>query len=107
MMGYDEHFAGGEPGSVSSISYVKNGISGMLEDVPKEKLINAVPFYTRLWIEAGDGSITSKAMGIAERRSGQTITRWNSPGRRIPPNIMARNRQMTVLGSSGWRRSGP
>ena len=53
MMGYDEHFAGGEPGSVSSISYVKNGISGMLEDVPKEKLINAVPFYTRLWIEAG------------------------------------------------------
>ena len=45
MMGYDEHFAGGEPGSVSSISYVKNGISGMLEDVPKEKLINAVPFY--------------------------------------------------------------
>mgnify|MGYP005946120737 CR=1 FL=1 len=68
MMGYDEHFAGGEPGSVSSISYVKNGISGMLEDVPKEKLINAVPFYTRLWIEAGDGSITSKAMGIADAK---------------------------------------
>ena len=68
MMGYDEHFAGGEPGSVSSIGYVKNGISGMLEDVPKEKLINAVPFYTRLWIEAGDGSITSKAMGIADAK---------------------------------------
>lgn len=68
MMGYDEHFAGGEPGSVSSISYVKNGISGMLEDVPKKKLINAVPFYTRLWIEAGDGSITSKAMGIADAK---------------------------------------
>lgn len=68
MMGYDEHFAGGEPGSVSSISYVKNGISGMLEDVPKEKLINAVPFYTRLWTEAGDGSITSKAMGIADAK---------------------------------------
>ena len=68
MMGYDEHFAGGEPGSVSSISYVKNGISGMLEDVPKEKLIDAVPFYTRLWTEAGDGSITSKAMGIADAK---------------------------------------
>ena len=40
----------------------------MLEDVPKEKLINAVPFYTRLWIEAGDGSITSKAMGIADAK---------------------------------------
>ena len=68
MMGYDEHFAGGELGSVASISYVKNGISGMLEDVPKEKLINAVPFYTRLWTEAGDGSITSKAMGIADAK---------------------------------------
>ena len=68
MMGYDEHFAGGEPGSVSSISYVKNGIAGMLENVPKEKLIDAVPFYTRLWTEAGDGTITSKAMGIADAK---------------------------------------
>lgn len=93
---------------MSSISYVKNGISGMLEDVPKEKLINAVPFYTRLWIEAGDGSITSKAMGIADAKkwvdNNQVELTW--PGW-IPPNIMARNRQMTVPGSSGWRRSGP
>ena len=68
MMGYDEHFAGGEAGSVSSINYVKNGIAGMLENVPREKLIGGVPFYTRLWTEAGDGTITSKAMGIAEEK---------------------------------------
>lgn len=68
MMGYDEHFAGGDPGSVASISYVKNGISGMLEDVPKEKLINGVPFYTRLWTEAGDGTITSRALGISDAK---------------------------------------
>ena len=68
MMGYDEHFAGGEAGSVSSINYVKNGIAGMLENVPREKLIGGVPFYTRLWTEVGDGTITSKAMGIAEEK---------------------------------------
>lgn len=79
----------------------------MLEDVPKEKLINAVPFYTRLWIEAGDGSITSKAMGIADAKkwvdNNQVELTWQAD----TANIMARNRQMTVPGSSGWRRSGP
>lgn len=68
MMGYDEHYAGGDPGSVSSISYVKNGIAGMLEDVPKEKVINGVPFYTRLWTEAANGTVTSRALGISEAK---------------------------------------
>ena len=58
IMGYDEHYAGGEPGSVASIGYVNQGIADTLADVPKEKLINAVPFYTRLWTEK-DGSCTS------------------------------------------------
>lgn len=106
MMGYDEHFAGGEAGSVSSINYVKNGIAGMLENVPREKLIGGVPFYTRLWTEAGDGTITSKAMGIAEEKDGWIIIRWSSPGRQILPSIMARCRQVMALSSSGWKRSG-
>ena len=63
IMGYDEHYAGGEPGSVASIGYVNQGIADTLADVPKEKLINAVPFYTRLWTEK-DGSCTSRAMGL-------------------------------------------
>ena len=82
MMGYDEHFAGGDPGSVASISYVKNGIAGMLEDVPKEKLINGVPFYTRLWTEAADGTITSRALGISEAKkwieNNQVELTWQS-----------------------------
>ena len=63
IMGYDEHFAGGEPGSVSSLSFVENGISGTLAEVPREKVINAVPFYTRLWTEK-NGEVSSKALGI-------------------------------------------
>ena len=52
IMGYDEHYAGSyESGPVASLDYVKSGIEEALKVVPKEKLINAVPFYTRLWKE--------------------------------------------------------
>ncbi len=63
IMGYDEHYAGGAAGSVASLPYVKKGIEDTLAVVPKEKVINAVPFYTRLWTEK-DGTITSTAMGM-------------------------------------------
>lgn len=52
IMGYDEHYAGSyESGPVASLDYVKSGIEKTLKVVPKEKTINAVPFYTRLWKE--------------------------------------------------------
>ena len=52
IMGYDEHYAGSEEaGSVASINWVREGIEETLKEVPAEKLINAVPFYTRLWEE--------------------------------------------------------
>lgn len=50
IMGYDEHWHGsGDPGSVASIDYVSNGIDKTLEQVPKEKVVNALPFYSILW----------------------------------------------------------
>ena len=67
IMGYDEHYAGGEAGTVSSVPYVKAGIENTLKEVPKEKVINAVPFYTRVWT-VNDGKTTSKAYGIADAR---------------------------------------
>ncbi len=52
IMGYDEHTSDSyESGSVASYDFVKKGIEDTLEVVPKEKVINAVPFYTRLWKE--------------------------------------------------------
>lgn len=68
IMGYDEHYAGGEPGSVASIGFVEEGIANTLKDVPKEKIINAVPFYTRLWKE-GDGDPSSSALGISKAKT--------------------------------------
>ncbi len=52
IMGYDEHHKGSpESGPVASLAFVENGIKEALKDVPAEKLINAIPFYTRLWKE--------------------------------------------------------
>lgn len=52
IMGYDEHYGGSyESGSVASLNFVKEGIEATLNAVPKEKVINAVPFFTRLWKE--------------------------------------------------------
>lgn len=52
IMGYDEHY-GGSPvaGSVSSYNYVKEGIEETLKEVPAEKVISGIPFFTRLWAE--------------------------------------------------------
>ena len=52
IMGYDEHHKDSpESGPVASLSFVQKGIEDALKDVPAEKLINAVSFYTRLWKE--------------------------------------------------------
>ena len=64
IMGYDEHYAGSEEaGSVASINYVENGIEQTVNQVPAHKVINAVPFYTRIWETTGD-SISSQAVGM-------------------------------------------
>ena len=62
IMGYDEHYAGSaEAGSVASISYVENGILDAIEEVDPAKVINALPFYTRIW-HTKDGQVTSEAV---------------------------------------------
>jgi spore germination protein YaaH len=63
LMGYDEHYAGSSSGSVASIGFVEDGIQKALNYVPKQQLINAMPFYTRIWTES-DGKTTSTAVGM-------------------------------------------
>ena len=65
IMGYDEHYAGSaEPGSVASIGYVRYGIERTLEEVPADKVINGVPFYTRIWKASSSSGLTSSAVGM-------------------------------------------
>ncbi|MCL2865241.1 MAG: glycosyl hydrolase family 18 protein [Lachnospiraceae bacterium] len=52
IMGYDEFYDGSPtPGPVASFDFVRFSIETALEMVPAERLINALPFYARLWLE--------------------------------------------------------
>ncbi len=70
VMGYDEHYAGSDlVGSVASMDFEITGIQNMLTEVPKEKLISGIPFYSRLWYtqtnEDGTSQVTSEAVSMA------------------------------------------
>ena len=65
IMGYDEHYVGSDAGSVASLPWVEQGVQDTLEEVPAERTILAIPFYTRLWKTAG-GALTSEAIGMDE-----------------------------------------
>ncbi len=77
IMGYDEHWGGGGiAGSVASIGYVQEGIEKTLKDVPAEKIINALPFYTRVWKTKG-GEVTSEALGM--EAAAEFISKYDVP----------------------------
>lgn len=65
IMGYDEHFSGSEEaGSVASLPFVKEGIERTLLEVPANKVINAIPFYTRIWDTDNNGLVESATYGM-------------------------------------------
>ena len=97
IMGYDEHWHGSQnPGSVASIKYVSDGLTRTLEEVPAQKVVNALPFYTILWktkgAEVTDEYITlNNVDGFLERRgmnpqwdetTCQNYLEWESDGTR-------------------------
>lgn len=64
IMGYDEHYKGSqEAGSVASIDFVEQGIANTVAQVPAHKVINAIPFYTRIWETKGT-TVDSQAVGM-------------------------------------------
>ncbi|HPU63218.1 MAG TPA: glycosyl hydrolase family 18 protein [Mobilitalea sp.] len=65
VMAYDEHHAGSDViGPVASLDYVKSAIDNTLEEVPKEKTIIAIPFYSRLWKETKEGEVSSESFAM-------------------------------------------
>ena len=82
LMAYDEHYAGSkESGSVSSLGFVKNGIEGVVAQVPKERVVVGLPFYTRLWKEVKGKKPTSVAYGMSGAesilRANDATSKWN------------------------------
>lgn len=71
VMAYDEHWRTSPvSGSVASLPWVEEGIIGTLDDVPADKLILGVPYYTREWKEEIiDGELVVKPTSIGMTRS--------------------------------------
>lgn len=73
FMAYDEHYAGSKKsGSVSSLPFVESGVDLGLQYIPKERIVVALPFYTRLWKETkknGKKEVTSGAYGMSAAES--------------------------------------
>ncbi len=73
VMAYDQHWASSpEAGSVAEMGWVENGIKRILEEVPNDKVLLGLPFYTRVWKEElVDGRIkvssTAVSMGSVEK----------------------------------------
>ena len=64
VMGYDETpQASRYAGSVSSYPWLESGIKRLLQDIPSEKLILGLPFYTRVW-KGNPGYVTSGVLTI-------------------------------------------
>ncbi|GAA0410594.1 glycosyl hydrolase family 18 protein [Paenibacillus motobuensis] len=70
LMAYDEHWAASPvAGSVASLPWTASSASRILDEdnVPPEKMILAVPLYTRVWSETekdGKVEVKSKAIGM-------------------------------------------
>ncbi|MNK80492.1 putative sporulation-specific glycosylase YdhD [compost metagenome] len=62
LMGYDEHWGGGSTaGSVSSLPWQQSGLDRLIASVSAEKVILALPLYTRDWSLNKDGTAASSA----------------------------------------------
>jgi len=70
VMTYDEHWRSSpKAGSTASLPWVRRGLANTLAEVPADKLLLGIPFYTREWEESrgagGKISVKSKAMAMA------------------------------------------
>lgn len=78
FMAYDEHYAGSEEsGSVSSLPFVNNGVDLGLKYIPKERVVVALPFYTRRWQETKKGKKTEVTSSVYGMNSAEIMLQNN------------------------------
>jgi len=87
IMGYDEHLnSHGKASSAASINFVSNGIDDTLKLVPKEKVVNGIPFYGML-SKTKDAEVTYSDLIVKNvqdflDRVGQTGT-WDEEAQQL------------------------
>jgi len=83
IMAYDEHYSGSaQAGSVASLGFLKKAGNDTLKKMPRERIVMAIPFYTRLWAEGENGELSSEAltmngaMDVLDRNKAET--QWDA-----------------------------
>lgn len=67
LMAYDQTSQGSNnPGSNAAGDWVENNIKKLIEVVDADKLILAIPLYTRVWSISSNGDVKSQAKTISE-----------------------------------------
>lgn len=70
LMAYDQTAQNGNtPGSNAAGDWVETNIKKLLEVVDEEKLVLAIPLYTRVWSLSGNGDVKSQARTITETKN--------------------------------------
>lgn len=77
LMTYDEHYPGGTPGSIASISWVETVIKYALTVIPKEKLLLGTAAYGYDWSINGTKAYSISATYNLAANYGATI-KWDS-----------------------------
>lgn len=72
VMAYDQHWAASPvSGSVAQYSWVEKNLIRVLQEIPREKLLLGIPFYTREWKEEkvdGKIKVTSRALTMSSAK---------------------------------------
>ena len=82
IMAYDEHYSGSpKAGSVASIGFLKEAVNNTLAKMPRERIIMAIPFYTRLWAEqqvklSSEALTMNGAKDVLERND--VVAEWDA-----------------------------
>lgn len=75
FMAYDEHWATSPTaGSVASLGWVENHLKKMVTEVPKEKILLGVPFYTRDWKLVLEQIVETQATSLNIRQEATTAS---------------------------------
>ena len=77
IMAYDEHYSGSETaGSVASLGFLKKAVNDTLKKMPKERIVMAIPFYTRLWAEQeADGVVKLSSEALTMNGAKDVLSR--------------------------------
>lgn len=75
LMGYDEHWSGApNPGSISSLPWITSGLDSLLQRVSSNKVILALPFYSRDWEVSSKGATIQSTDITLGEQAGRVAT---------------------------------